>query len=283
MSDIIYHYTDIHACQSMIENKQFWLSAHSFLNDETEYFEGFKAFKKMLDEKLKGVPPASQLRAQELISYIEKIMIYSTSFSKESDLLSQWRSYCPKEGGVAIGFDREALSRSQRIQLGKLNSRYLEDCCYDKTQTKFDAATLADAIHMHLCSGDSNDRERFLQHTFFLELMTFLGRTKNPHFREEQEVRLFSYGDRGLEQLVIEATSSMPSIPLVQPEEVSFRPKQNFLVPYLKVDFPIEAIKQINIGPSNFTKECEESLTMFMKAKGLNIDITKSEIPYRAI
>ncbi len=109
VSEIIYHYTDIGACQSMIEHNQFWLSAHSFMNDEKEYYEGLDILECKLDSYIGTVGTYSKDTTQELISHVKEVMIYSTSFSKESDLLSQWRSYCPIEGGVAIGFDKHIL------------------------------------------------------------------------------------------------------------------------------------------------------------------------------
>ncbi len=123
----------------------------------------------------------------------------------------------------------------------------------------------------------------FSQENTFLEMLTFLARTKNASFSEEAEVRLFSYGHRNLGGISTQKINEYPSIQLVNTENVSFRPKHNFLIPHLKIDFPVEAIKEIKIGPSSFQLESVEGLTMFLKSKGLDIAVKCSDIPYRVI
>ncbi|EIE1195312.1 DUF2971 domain-containing protein [Vibrio parahaemolyticus] len=283
MSDVIYHYTDIGACQSLIENNQFWLSAHSFMNDEQEYYQGLDILESKLESYIGAAGQYSQEITQQLISHVKEVMIYSTSFSKESDLLSQWRSYCPKEGGVSIGFDKAILEATLCGRKGHANFRYLQDCCYDTKHTDYVADVIAKATLQNLDKMGGTLHETILHENTFLEILTFLARTKNPSFSEEAEVRLFSYGHRKLDGIRTQQINKSPSLQLVNTESVSFRPKQSFLIPFLKIDFPIEAIKEIKIGPSNFQGECMEGLTMYLKSKGLDVKLTYSDIPYRVI
>lgn len=283
MPEIIYHYTDIGACQSMLTYNKFWLSAHSFLNDEKEYYEGLEILEERLNSYISEAAEYSQETTRKLLSHIKDVMIYSTSFSREGDLLSQWRSYCPKEGGVAIGFDKEALTRHLCGRQEGVNFRYLQDCCYDSERTNWVADTIAKGTVQNLDRMGLSLHAHFSQENTFLEMLTFLARTKNSAFSEEAEVRLFSYGQRDLDVISTQEINKYPSIQLVNPEEVSFRPKHNFLIPYLAIDFPIEAIKEIKVGPSNFQREAVEGLKMFLKSKGLEIAVSCSDIPYRMI
>ncbi|EDM65943.1 hypothetical protein PE36_08076 [Moritella sp. PE36] len=267
----------------MLTYNKFWLSAHSFLNDEKEYYEGLNILEEKLNSYIGSVGTYSQETTQELLSHIKDVMIYSTSFSREGDLLSQWRSYCPKEGGVAIGFDKAILEQHLCGRREGVNFRYLQDCCYDTKHTDWVADTIAEGTVKNFDRMGLSAHAHFSQENTFLEMLTFLARTKNSAFSEEAEVRLFSYGHRDLDVINTQEINKYPSIKLVNPEEVSFRPKHNFLIPFLAIDFPLEAIKEIKVGPSNYQREAIEGLRMFLKSKGIDILVSSSDIPYRVI
>ncbi len=267
----------------MVMHKNFWLSAHSFLNDEKEYHEGLNILEQKLDLYINKAGSYSQETTQELLSHVKEVMIYSTSFSRKGDLLSQWRSYCPKEGGVAIGFDKTMLEKHFCGRQELTNFKYIEDCCYDSKHTGEVADIIAKSTVENLDRMGPSWHGHFSQENIFLEMLTFLARTKNSSFSEEAEVRLFSYGNRELDGISTQEFNEYSSIQLVNSESVSFRPKNNFLIPYLEIGFPIEAIQEIKVGPSNFQRESILGLTMFIKNNNLDVNITCSEIPYRVI
>lgn len=285
MSNLIYHYTDISAFQSILENNELWLTAHSYMNDEREYFEGLEVLEKNIKLKLHDANDKVIEVIEEIFQHIKQVVIYSISFSKESDLLSQWRSYCPIDGGVSIGFDSTILERSICGQNATNNIRYLQECCYDPEHSSWVAATIAESAVKHL--SDSVEKPvigKKLKSTFFLEMLTFLARSKNYNFKEEAETRLFTYSHKNFSMIEIPDNCNSPSIKIIKDENISFRSKKNFLVPYLKIKFPLEAIKTVTIGPSPYQLICEESMKMYLISKGIDdkCEIFKSSIPYRA-
>lgn len=286
MSNLIYHYTDISAFQSMVENNEFWLTAHSYMNDEREYFEGLEILEKNIESKLYNANDQVIELVKEIIQHIKQIVIFSISFSKESDLLSQWRSYCPIEGGISIGFDSKILESSICGQNVTNNIRYLQECCYDLKHSNWVAETIAEGAVKHLeFSGDKPVIGKTLKSTFFLEMLTFLARSKNNNFKEESEVRLFTYSHKDFSTVEIPDNCNSPSIKIIKDENISFRPKKNFLVPYMKIKFPLQAIRTLTIGPSPYQKICEESMKMYLISKGMveQCEIIKSSIPYRTL
>lgn len=275
----------------MIEHEQFWLTAHPYMNDEREYLEGLEILEKHLNARLHDAGDKAVSFTYEIMSFVKQAMFYSTSFSFKSDLLSQWRSYCPSDGGVSIGFDREILEASICGRSDNHNFRYIQECCYDPQHSDYVADTIAQAAAKHLQEyGDEPSRGMGLRHNLFLEVIGLLARSKNSSFDEEQEVRLFTFGHRELSTIEVEDKSipkmyNNPAWAFIRDEQVSFRAKSNFLVPFLKIYFPVQAIKEIMIGPCRYQSLAEESIKLFLRSKGLfdNIEVKKTSTPYRAI
>ena len=47
--------------------------------------------------------------------------VYTISFCENGDDLNLWRGYCPKEGGIAIGFNKDTVFPSNNVLLNKCN------------------------------------------------------------------------------------------------------------------------------------------------------------------
>jgi len=256
------------------------------MNDEKEYFEGLSILEGHFNSGLLKIDPKTKKIVESLLENVKKIYIFSTSFSKENNLLSQWRSYCPSDGGLAIGFDKKILEKHICGYNAKNNIRYIQECCYDEVHSNKIAKIISESTFKHMEEiGNSPIRGKQFKNNTFLEIITFLARSKNQHFSEESEVRLFTYSHKEFKSVDIIDTCNSPSIEMISPEDVSFRTKKNFLVPYLKVKLPLDAIKTINIGPSPYQDIAEESICMFLASKGLidKVEIMKSPIPYRAL
>ena len=286
MAGQIYHYTDIAALQGVIENKEVWLTAHDYLNDDREFLEGFDFLEQSLVSRMNNADKQTEKIVNMLISKLKQVVIFSASFSKEPDLLSQWRSYCPEEGGVSIGFDKEMLQKEVCGYKGSnKNNRFLQECCYDPKHSNWVADVISQALTEHFSKGSSSIPEKTLLNNNFLEMLTFLARSKDKSFAEEKEVRLFTYCHEEFESWSTEYNPRSPSINIISPEKVSFRPKKNFLLPFIKVPIPIDAIKEIYVGPSTYQRECTKSLKMYLYSKGLqnSVSIKESATPYRTI
>ncbi len=111
--DTLFHYTTTEVLNILFDSCTFRASNLFYLNDSEEYYAGIRNLKK-------HVKMHPELREAEVINILNELSlengrgefgpgIYSISFSKEKDLLSQWITYA-KESGVAIELDSQLIS-----------------------------------------------------------------------------------------------------------------------------------------------------------------------------
>jgi hypothetical protein len=100
----LFHYTSHDGLIGIAKNKELWASKAIFMNDAAE-------FRLALDLARNEIANQDQDYADELkdhllhdIDDIENVNIFVASFSKKSDLLSQWRGYCSPGPGYSVGF-----------------------------------------------------------------------------------------------------------------------------------------------------------------------------------
>lgn len=186
--DIIYHYTDLNAFLSIIKNKKLWLSAANNLNDyyEVDWFLNkiHKKISKVINDKNHGFLDTywQMLRRNLGIPYI-------CSFSKNGDLLSQWRAYADDGYGVAIGFNKAYFDF--KIELPSFSSCTehtigITDVIYDESIQD----TIIDHYISQLKEFDSfeNANEVVINSVSHLARLSYA--SKNPAFSEENEVRI---------------------------------------------------------------------------------------------
>ena len=92
----LYHYTGAAGLIGILEHKKLWMSNAEHLNDAQE----IKHFNNVF---------------REVNEWAEEIDVpynyFIGSFSEESDLLSQWRAYCPEVGGFSLGIPANHLQQ----------------------------------------------------------------------------------------------------------------------------------------------------------------------------
>lgn len=133
----LYHYTSVDALKKIMD-KNILLATHmQYMNDWSEYEQGYEKLIRKLNEiiersdkifdhdeyevlrqKVKELPekcPKTPKQYRDFIvernrTHMEKLLpeVYSVSFCKQSNLLSQWINYA-KENGVCIEFDFSAF------------------------------------------------------------------------------------------------------------------------------------------------------------------------------
>lgn len=282
---MIYHYSDANALRSIIENKELWLTGHEYMNDLQEFEDGFNLLKEKVDEYLDSENVANDVRVMmsHIIANLESTLAFSCSFSKEPDLLSQWRSYCPDDGGFSIGFDLDLLYPSIFAPHSNKNIRKVENCVYELEEKTHQALRYAEYCTLDLMQKYGDVRKSGAYYNTFLYFLSYCLSCKNEYFREEDEVRLFTYAHNAMEFNQVRGLSSMASKSIFSEEEISFRVNKNILIPYIKQDIDISAIKEIYIGPCKNYDSVLKGLTLFLRSKGLfaQVEIKKSNIPFR--
>ncbi|MGP2415021.1 DUF2971 domain-containing protein [Pantoea ananatis] len=289
----LYHYTDMNAVHSILNTHKIRMTDIRFLNDKTEYLQGLEilkeashdALKEKLhydDEYLKALSEWFEKAFKELFDFESASEIfYVASFSLSSDTLSQWRSY----GMFAIGFDREKLAErvsewaAQKRKGTRKTIKYEFIECYyifDKDEALEKASELirtkviAELFEWWIPLSP-------IEHNMHIyrdlrEVISMLATTfKHASFSEEEEVRLV------IRDKIVS-------------DKISFRTKNNILIPYYELDVSPDVISGVKIGPVEDQKITEQSLYIYNLHRATKLgddtyllDIETSDIPYRTL
>ncbi|WP_428818819.1 DUF2971 domain-containing protein [Microbulbifer sp. MCCC 1A16149] len=290
---LIYHYTDASALKGILENDALWLSDQRFMNDPSEFHHAIDGFIRHLEKKLHNEIAKDRIKSRIKRGAQTQMenRTFLTSFSS-GDLLSQWRGYCPSEGGYAIGFNKEKLSsflKSKAFSLknseGKSFSHFdILNCMYDENEKQANYNYLIDcsipATAFIPPKGDQLDRrlDKILADYHFRHLTAT---HKDSSYREESEVRiLYSKPGPDIEREYREQLDAA-----ILPTE--FREKNNYLLPYVRLTGVLECIEEIIVGPSADQERAHNGLNDFLKLQShdkphlLEVTLRLSTIPYR--
>lgn len=268
----LFHYTDVNAIKSMMEKQVLWLTDLRFMNDSAEMNHGLEYVAKSLSNPAVGARVNPQY-VESALKFVQGNLefefgeedwlspIFSCSFSKARDLLSQWRAY----GSYAIEFEVDEDFPS------------LSECVYEESQKKITAFetcihALKNVGRSHLMHGGGLDEEGF---SAYSDLVKTAARFKHHSFVEEQEYRMI----RG---------THITDIP-----EVLYRSKGDMLIPYIEVAFPFQSITAIHVGPmpnqnlafismQNYASKIEYEWNRANPEQDHDIAVIRSDIPYRS-
>lgn len=285
----LYHYTSIDGLEGILTRRSLWAGQIHFLNDSQEFKYSIDILKKVLSEFRKKYP-INWLRAigpsplpsgpEQLLAHfynsmenlvlddlLEKPPICVFSLSERGDLLSQWRGYCPPDGGYSIGFRSELL-----LQFLETRHLCIEPCVYvGEEQEDMVKRTVTETGEVFLKSITDHP-EQFEKAAkkclvnFFMDFSRIASILKHPSFHEECEWRIVSN--------------------LIPNKNMSFRVGKSILIPYLSISFKdIEPflIDEIIIGPATEQSLAEYSLRQFVLQINPNISIKTSKTPYRQL
>lgn len=281
--DLLYHYTSAAGFQGIVENCSLWMTDIEFLNDVKEGVEFFDIASVVLNEN----PIAAN--DENIRGYIEGVIkaiadpdggrhFYSLSFSKKPDLLSQWRGYCPVEGGYCLGFDEKVLSLNSCMGRNEISQSSIfhlgsYDCVYDENEKKMLVVEfIRNFIDWYIPAMNKKmkgDKSSFITGLIrHLDAVSILrSKIKNSHFKEEDEKRIVAH--------VSQNSGDMPN----------YRRKGNVLIPYLTLPFRPEYLKKIIIGPCSDQALAKKGLERHLSSliDSYDVEIECSDIPYRQL
>lgn len=262
----VYHYTSIAGLQGILENSMIRLVNTEYLNDINEIKHGYESLIDFLkyhwnDEDKQNFKEAIVNQLEDLNSSIKKDFIYTTSFSKDGNSLSQWQAYCPPEGGYAVGFDRASI---QQEFIDDIETTY--PYMSGEIQYNTDASdTVVQFVKTYLEKFPkdgifSKETGEDIYYTLANILLRYTFFTKDPSFVDEKEFR------------IVKVTSKNTS---------SFFTKGSILAPYFPYKFEKNIVKEVVIGPMKHQEIAQKSLLMFRDANEYSFDVVLSEIPFR--
>jgi hypothetical protein len=244
---VVYHYTNNEALISIVNSGSLWASDAEYLNDAQEMLFGRDQLQVRLGDLASKVEGEHKARARfiraasnnlqnrmRMFARAEHWAAYVCCFCGNGDLLSQWRGYS-SGGGVAIGFNREALLKVERsegsTQLVKVQYGTSEiDEMLDRVLSDFGGEAREDNEN-----DDDYDADKPFAHAsadgYFAaqrRLLPALAGIKDEAFSEEREWRL---------------------IAIANTKGENFRVSKNGLVPYVSLKFPAMAISEVVVGP----------------------------------
>lgn len=267
----LFHYTDISAVKSILENRKLWLTDLRFMNDTEEMSHGVNYIQESIksdwvQERLLGdkISEALEFVSSALGDHVDGYMdfnpMFVCSFSQAGDLLSQWRAY----GSYSIEFDGQEVKE------------WLSECTYDPgvKSAIVEEATIeaVNEISGHLLS--SADGFSPAAHHEYLSLIKLAATFKHESFEEEKEVRMI------LEKMDCDYP-------------FRFRPRGGILIPYIEVPVSLKSIVSIKVGPMRDQELAYKSMCMFVDEimrlneykdiRGDGIRVEKSAAPFRSV
>lgn len=184
----MFHYTNVDGALGILQSKAIRLTDYAFLNDNSEVTYGFDIFSQALKkivETSKTPAIVSLNNALSGTAHLESYRIYTSSFSKVHDSLSQYRLYGP----IALGFQANTMAFG--YPKGDI---HLDNVVYDlDEQTKaaeLFLELLAQAHITDVARGFSQEKADPSVDTLIGRILSIAAFFKNKAFEDEREVRL---------------------------------------------------------------------------------------------
>lgn len=246
MSPLLYHYTSYSAFCSITSRENLRFTNIGFLNDAMEYQYGIGLFIEAIQdfERKNNIQKLFDVSLINRFTFLNQL--YTISFCENGDDLNLWRGYCPKEGGIAIGFNKDTVFSSKDILLNK--------CQYGNPYKDIIVASNYARIKEKFSNIETISKD--LEHIKF----TFdLAHVKSPSFIAENEWRGVTLGKN---------------------HKVDYLVKNSIIVPFIDLKFNKRSIKEILIGPSAHQNKIKEAIELITKQYNIPCDIRKSDIPF---
>ncbi|MET3990587.1 hypothetical protein ABID65_002222 [Bradyrhizobium sp. S3.9.2] len=284
---IFYHYCSMETFRVICETKALRYSDINMMNDVTEYAWGYRVFEDAATRLLKLDPKPSGLQGVDVPFFddVDKVMSpmqlflhpVMCSFSKNPDVLSQWRSYADDGRGVAIGFTADCFAK---MPVSLMNVEY------DHEKQLTEMADILAALYDVERSGGHKRGEDF--DGMCKEVAMYKLAFKNPAFFEEQEVRslhlLQVKRDEGAITLFDPGGWLSSRENEVAGQPVKFRTRDGFIVPFVDIPFVVgkqnQPIAEVWLGPKN--ENADGNIMYLMNNNGFSgYQLKRSAASYR--
>lgn len=284
-----YYYCSLNTFLSIIKNKQIYLSDPLKMNDNLElkwYLdrlnnEQFTVDKVDYQESIFDmVKKRSGLNFtfEELVEILNskgQKSVYISCFSREPDILSQWRAYAEDGRGVSIGFNLDMLKKADNFFVSEVI--YTDDVVYGSNESGIEivADTINIVFSVNKIAGKEEQMEVFL-HGLIPELIQY----KNPSFIEEQEIRLVYCEDMKFEKILDRNGAFREKWNYIELEHDFRTIGSDNITEFVKLDFCLNAIEEICIGPKCLLSR-NDVKNIMNRLLDIDVNIIESKSSYR--
>lgn len=266
VTEFLYHYTSVGTAEKIVRSRDLWATNIYYLNDGSEFDHGIELMRAELKKRATSNETARAFFGDAEWPAFDSpsVNVFVVSFSERGDLLSQWRSYCPPNRGISLGFESRELqaeAAAQRFELVK--------CSYDVEAQKQAIGRMADEWLIAYGEAVKTGTQVDVINRFVQSFAQLAASFKHSSFAEEREWRLIAVsGDLG--------------------RVVQYREGLSTLVPYTTFRLPIDAkdrlrIRRVVIGPTPHAYLARAAVAEMMKNNSvLWGHVSPSQTPFRA-
>ncbi|KYN78990.1 hypothetical protein A0J52_06860 [Clostridium sporogenes] len=281
-----YYYCSLSTFLNILKSKQIYLSDPLKMNDNLEikwYLDRLNDEKSNANE-FESVFDMMKMRSnidftfEELVKCLNskgQRSIYICCFSKESDILSQWRAYAEDGKGVSIGFDLEKLKIADNLLIREI----IYENNIVQGEIENDVEIVADEMGTVLKDHKITIKEEQID-VFLHELIPELAKYKNPAFSEEKEIRLIYCDDMKFEKIVDSYGAFQEKWELIELKHDFRVIESNNITEFVKLDFDPDSIEEICIGPKCLLSK-NDIKHILKKLLGVEKDVIESKSSYR--
>jgi hypothetical protein len=269
----LFHYTSLAGLDGIAKSNALWASAAQYMNDAQEFRLALDIARRHLDGAAhRAKSPGRVIVIEYLRDQVrraEELEVCLFSLSQEGDLLSQWRGYCPPNGGYSVGFEGQPLREIVAPQ-----GAFLAPCVYD---IDVHEVLVRDALKPLLervpesPQGSEQELTKLGEEfagLLFEQIVFIAPLIKHPSFLEEREWRLIWIPGR---------TTTLP---------LRYRVGPGTYIPYVAISLTHEdaavPLAEIIVGPMPHQQAAMRALSGAMHGRGNRPKVMRySQVPYR--
>lgn len=268
----LYHYTKSNGIQGILKDRAFFATKSNFLNDTNEIHYTMQVAREVLEElPEEGWREALKREFSEFEEKITNQSFYLTSFSVDPDSITLWSEFGDKTGYNLEFNSGELLERigSQRkiryhgflIYSGTEQRRKLRELLTTKIPETL-GASYGEIQEAALADPKVELFRKYCRY-FHKAVSVYALFFKQEEFAAEQEYRLV-FKEKN-------------------PQEILFREKDGFLMPYITVGLGEGKglIRRIRVAPKNHVDLARAGMKMFAEHYGYEVEVCLSRIHLR--
>lgn len=270
--DLIYHYCSAETFNAICNSKKIRLCDIFTMNDYLEMHWGYSIWEKAANELIDdlGFEFIDEIDTLIHLSGLKWLILISC-FSKDGDVLSQWRGYADNGNGYVIGF--------KAVDFYKMNVEPIIIEYDEKIQLEKMKSIILDIYKKENKSG-----EEFIK---MCDLIAYnLSKFKNPMFKEENEIRLIHQINfiKSNSFLKLEDSGGTYFGKNIGKQDIKFLMSNNIPKAYIEIDFTnngeVNPIKEVIIGPKNDVQIT--AISVYLETLGIgNVNVKRSKCSYR--